>query len=141
MSRIEAADAVVRAVPVNFYNANAIFRRSIERLPRYVCWPWGYRRGPSPRSKTTDKVAVLVTSAAMPRFLIPIGTDAMRALKATARIIGAKPVAAYVSAFRGTSEAETFRPGWGESRADRVSWHAQRAPRIDFRPERCCWQL
>ena len=50
-------------------------------------------RGPAPRSKTPNKVAVLVTSAAMPGFLIPISTGALRALKITARILGAKPVA------------------------------------------------
>jgi putative NADPH-quinone reductase len=93
LSQIEAADAIVLAAPVNFFNVNAMFRRFMERLLGCVYWPWGSARGPSPRSKTRDKVAALVTSAAMPRFLIPIGTGAPRALKVTAKVLGAKPVA------------------------------------------------
>jgi NAD(P)H-dependent FMN reductase len=93
LSQIEAADAIVLAAPVNFYNVNAMFRRFMERLLGNVYWPWGSPRGPLPRSKPRNKIAALVTSAAMPGFLIPVSTGAPRALKVTAKILGAKPVA------------------------------------------------
>ncbi len=93
LSEIEAADALILAAPVNFYNVNALFRRFMERTLGYVYWPWGQQRGPVPRIKLPNKVAALVTSAAMPGLLIPLGTGAPRALKITAKILGAKPVA------------------------------------------------
>ena len=41
LEEIEAADAVVLASPVNYYNVTAIFRRFLERLLGYTYWPWG----------------------------------------------------------------------------------------------------
>ncbi len=91
--QIEAADAVVLAAPVNFFNVNAMFRRFMERLVGYAYWPWDKSRGPLVRSKARNKVAALVTSAAMPGFLIPIATGAPRALKVTAKALALKPLA------------------------------------------------
>jgi hypothetical protein len=70
LQEIEAADAVVLGSPVNYYNVTAIFRRFMER----------------PRK------AVLVASAGMPGFLIPIATGAPRALRLAAKMLGARPV-------------------------------------------------
>ena len=95
LSQIEAADAIVLAAPVNFFNVNAMFRRFMERLLGYVYWPWDKSRGPLTRSKAHNKIAALVTSAAMPGFLIPIATGAPRALKVTAKMLRAKPVATF----------------------------------------------
>jgi putative NADPH-quinone reductase len=93
LSQIEAADAIVLAAPVNFFNVNAMFRRFMERLVGYVYWPWDKPGGPLPRNKARNKIAALVTSTAMPGFLIPISTGAPRALRITAKVLGAKPVA------------------------------------------------
>jgi len=89
---IDQADAIVLGAPVNFFNVNALFRRFLERLVGYAYWPWGKAAGPAPRSKTRLKKAALVTSSAMPGFLIPLATGAPRALKLAAKTIGAKPV-------------------------------------------------
>jgi putative NADPH-quinone reductase len=91
LREIEAADAVVLASPVNYYNVTAIFRRFLERLLGYVYWPWG-QNGPALRNKRRPRKAVLVASTAMPGFLIPLATGAPRALRVAARMLGAEPV-------------------------------------------------
>jgi len=91
LKEIEAADAVVLASPVNYYNATAIFRRFLERLLGFVYWPWG-QNGPKLRSKAQPRKAVLVSAAGMPGFLIPMATGAARALRLAANVMGAKTV-------------------------------------------------
>jgi len=91
LTSIEAADAVVLGAPVNAFNATAIFRRFMERLVGYGYWPWG-QNAPKTRSNRRPRRAVLVASAAMPGFLIPLATGAPRALRTAATLLGAKPV-------------------------------------------------
>ena len=91
LAAIEAADGVVLASPVNYYNVTALFRRFLERLLGYIYWPWK-QKGPVLRSKRQPRKAVLVATAGMPGFLIPVATGAARALRLTARMLGAKPV-------------------------------------------------
>jgi multimeric flavodoxin WrbA len=91
LKEIDAADAVVLASPVNYYNVTAIFRRFLERLLGFAYWPWGQNR-PAMRNKLKPRKAVLVTAAAMPGFLIHLTTGAPRALRLAARMLGAKPV-------------------------------------------------
>ena len=92
LQEIESADGLVLSSPVNYFNVTALFRQFMERLLGYMYWPWGSRLGPVLRAKRTTKRSVLVTSAAMPAWLIPLTTSATRALKTTARMLGAKPV-------------------------------------------------
>jgi len=91
LNEIEAADAVVLGSPVNYYNVTAIYRRFLERLLGYAYWPWG-QNAPRPRTKERPRKAVLIASSAMPGFLIPVATGAARALRLTAKMLGAKPV-------------------------------------------------
>ena len=91
LEAIEGADAVVLASPVNYYNATALFRRFLERLLGFAFWPWG-QNGPALRSVMQPRKAVLVASAGMPGFLIPLATGAPRALRLAARMLGARPV-------------------------------------------------
>ena len=91
LKEIEAADSLVLASPVNYYNVTAIFRRFLERLLGFVYWPWG-QKGPALRTKATPRKAVLVATSAAPGFLIPWLTGASRALKVAAGVLGAKPV-------------------------------------------------
>jgi putative NADPH-quinone reductase len=92
LAKVEAADALVLASPVNFYNATALFRRFLERLLGFAYWPWGARRGPGLRDPRPARKAVLVASAAMPGPLLPLGTGAPKALKVAAAALGARPV-------------------------------------------------
>ncbi len=92
VAEIESADAVVFATPVNCGNATAIFRRFMERLIGCAYWPWG-QPAPKARSHVRTLKAALVASSAMPGFLIPVATGTRTALRTTAKILGAKPVA------------------------------------------------
>ncbi|WP_420237646.1 flavodoxin family protein [Telmatobacter bradus] len=91
LSAIEAADAVVLASPVNYWNVTAIFRRFMERLLGFAYWPWG-QMSPKLRVQRKPRKAVLIAAAGMPGFLIPVATGASRALKITAAMLGAAPV-------------------------------------------------
>jgi len=92
LTEIEAADAVVLASPVNCGNTTAVFRCFMERLMGTAYWPWG-QPSPKPRSKVRTLKAALVATSAMPGFLIPITTGTKTALRSTARVLGARPVA------------------------------------------------
>jgi multimeric flavodoxin WrbA len=92
MASIDAADVVVLGSPVNFGNVTAIFRRFMERLASTVYWPWG-QKIPSPRNKSHNKHAVLVTSSAAPALFARLFSGSLNALKTTANALGARPVA------------------------------------------------
>ncbi|MGA8108309.1 MAG: flavodoxin family protein [Acidobacteriaceae bacterium] len=108
LREVEGASAVVLGSPVNYYNVTAVFRRFMERLIGYTYWPWGEKLGPVMRVKTRTKKAVLVASSAMPGFLIPFATGAARALKLTAKMVGAKPVGRLWIGMRGAAEKEAL---------------------------------
>jgi multimeric flavodoxin WrbA len=91
LREIEAADSLVLASPVNYYNVTAIFRRFLERLVGYAYWPWG-KAVPKGRKTRAGKKAVLVASSAAPGIFIPIATGAAKALRLAAQMLGAKPV-------------------------------------------------
>jgi multimeric flavodoxin WrbA len=90
---IDAADAVVLAAPTNFFNANALTRRFIERLAPYAYWPRGVQAGPKYRVPKPDKIAVTITATACPAFLARILTPGTRrALKIAAKTVGARVI-------------------------------------------------
>jgi NAD(P)H-dependent FMN reductase len=91
LTQIAEADTLVLGAPVNCGNVTAIFRRFMERLVGYTYWPWN-TPAPSVRTKTPTRKVVLVTSSAMPGFFVPFATGAIRALKMTAKLLGARPV-------------------------------------------------
>jgi NAD(P)H-dependent FMN reductase len=91
LEEIEAADAIILASPVNYYNVTAIFRRFMERLIGAAYWPWG-SKAPALRTRQHPRKAVLIASSAMPGFLIPMATGAARALRITAAMLGARPI-------------------------------------------------
>lgn len=90
LDRVEAADAVVLAGPINFGTATAVMKRFIERLVVYGFWPWGNL---APKNRIADKTrrAVLVTSSACPAALGRIlMRDSFRVMKQAAETMGAK---------------------------------------------------
>lgn len=91
LQEIDAADAIVLGSPVNCWNLTALFRQFMERLVGYVYWPWG-ANGPVPRDKRLRLRVALVASSAAPGFCIPLVTGAARALRETAKLLGAKTV-------------------------------------------------
>jgi multimeric flavodoxin WrbA len=90
-----SSDAIVFGAPVNFFNVNALTRKFMERLVCFAYWPWD-RMGPQMRTKQVRNRAVLITSMAMPGLMGRIFTGSLRALKVTAKTLGAKPVASIV---------------------------------------------
>jgi multimeric flavodoxin WrbA len=100
LALLDGSDGLVLGAPVNFYSVNALIRRFMERLVCLAEWPWG-APAPKLRRKVGRRRAVLVTSTAMPGFLIPVATGALRALKATARTMGVRPVATVYTGFMG----------------------------------------
>jgi multimeric flavodoxin WrbA len=90
LKKIEAADGLVLASPVNFFGVTAVMQRFIERLVCYAFWPWG-KPGPVTRVKDRGIKAVLVTSSAMPAALGRIFTRSLGGLKRAAQTLGAKP--------------------------------------------------
>ncbi len=92
LDQLEAADGLILAAPVNFFNVTAITRRFLERLAVYAYWPWG-QLAPKFRIKTGKKKAVLVTSSAAPSLIGRLFfKGALKALKIAADAVGAKPV-------------------------------------------------
>jgi len=90
LKRIEEADGLILASPVNFFGVTALTQRFIERLVCYAFWPWG-KPGPALRLKDRGLKAVLVTSSAMPAALGRIFTRSLSGLKRAAQTLGAKP--------------------------------------------------
>jgi NAD(P)H-dependent FMN reductase len=89
LKKIEAADGLVLASPVNFFGVTAVTQRFMERLVCYAYWPWG-KPGPVTRVKDRGIKAVLVTSSAMPAALGRIFTRSLGGLKRAAQTLGAK---------------------------------------------------
>jgi NAD(P)H-dependent FMN reductase len=90
LKKIEAADGLVLASPVNFFGVTAVTQRFMERLVCYAYWPWG-KPAPVTRVKDRGIKAVLVTSSAMPAALGRIFTRSLGGLKRAAQTLGAKP--------------------------------------------------
>ncbi len=93
LEKIEAADGLVLASPVNFFGVTAVTQRFVERLVCYAFWPWG-KPGPALRRKDRGLKAVLVTSSAMPASLGRLFTRSLGGLKRAAQTLGAKPAGA-----------------------------------------------
>lgn len=89
LDQVDAADGLILAAPVNFFNVTAITRRFMERLICYGYWP-RTAMAPKLRIKKPLKKAVLITSTAMPSFMGRFFTGAMRALEQAAANMGAK---------------------------------------------------
>ncbi|MFZ0747074.1 MAG: flavodoxin family protein [Terracidiphilus sp.] len=120
LEEIEAADAVVLSSPVSCYNVTAIFRRFMERMLGVSYWPLG-QRAPSLRKIPLERKAVLVASSAIPRLLIPVLTGAPRALRMTAKMLGAKTVdTMWLGKVAGESQRE-LSPGT-LAQARRLGW-------------------
>jgi multimeric flavodoxin WrbA len=91
LDRIDAADAIVLASPINFFNVSALMRRFLERLVAYAYWPWG-SMAPKERIRNKTKKAVIVISSAAPSMLTRFFTGAPKALSTAASLLGANTV-------------------------------------------------
>jgi NAD(P)H-dependent FMN reductase len=109
LSEIDSADVLILGSPVNYWNVTAIFRRFMERLIGCAYWPWG-GAAPKLRNQSLMRKSVLVASASMPGFCIPLLTGAARALRITAKSLGSKPVANLWIGFTGKQPDQKLSP-------------------------------
>jgi len=91
LGKMEAADGLVLAAPVNVGNLNALTRRFMERCVGYGYWPWN-SPAPKMREGTRKRPSLLVSSSAAPAWMGRLFSGAHGALKQWAKLLGAKPV-------------------------------------------------
>jgi putative NADPH-quinone reductase len=92
LDKIDAADCIVLASPINWFNVTALTKRFIERLLPYGYWPWGSSI-PKNRVKTLTKKAVLITSSGCPEWLGRIiFRNTFFTLKSATKCVGAKVI-------------------------------------------------
>ena len=92
LDKLEAADAMVLASPINFGAETALMKRFIERLVVYGYWPWGTPQ-PKNRIKQKPRKAVLLVTSACPAFIaFFLMRGAFQAMQSAAAVLGAKVI-------------------------------------------------
>ena len=92
LDKIDSADYVVLASPVNFFTVTALMKRFVERLIVYGYWPWG-KKVPAMRIKHATKRAVVITSSACPTLVARLMMrNSVRVLNAAAACVGSRVV-------------------------------------------------
>jgi putative NADPH-quinone reductase len=98
LDRLDAADGLVLAAPVQFGTVTAVMKRFMERLICYAYWPWGQpapqlRRDLSQGKYRRRRPAVLITSSAAPSLLGRLlAGSPLKELQQAAEALGCKPV-------------------------------------------------
>jgi len=109
LEKLDAADAIVLASPINFGNVTALMKRFIERLVCYAYWPWDVAKPPRMRDKKTTKPAFLIVSSTCPAFIGRwLMVNPLKTLKAAAKCLGAKPAGSVYLGLCAVSEHETL---------------------------------
>lgn len=109
LDKLEAADGIVLASPINFGNVTAIMKRFIERLVCYGYWPWDVFKPPQMRIKKPTKPAVLITSSTCPAFIGRwLMSNPLKTMKAAAKCLRAKPVGTLYFGSVGVRKAQTL---------------------------------
>ena len=117
LAKADAADALLLAAPVNFFNVNALTRRFMERLTPGAYWPWG---APAPKMRCKPgRKAALITSSAMPALAGRLATGALRALKAAAEGLGIRPVGTLFIGLAAMEEKPVL-PAWDRRLAEKL---------------------
>lgn len=106
VEKIEAADAYILASPTNFYSVTALFKRFMERLLVYAYWPWGAHAPVFRKRGQPAKKALLVSSCAAPGWMGRLFFHSARALRLTAKTIGARPVGMLFAGLIGGTAAD-----------------------------------
>ena len=109
LARLEAADAIVLAAPVNFGDVNAVTRRLLERMVGYGYWPEG-QAAPKLRRRT-GQPALLVSSSAAPGWMTRLFARPLKTLRHMARTMGARPVGSLVLGLMGAGGRAPGRGG------------------------------
>ncbi|MCB1954711.1 MAG: flavodoxin family protein [Rhodocyclaceae bacterium] len=91
LARIDQADGVVLASPVNIGNVTAITRMFMERCAGAAYWPWGR---PAPRLRRTrpTRPVVLISASAAPAWMARLFMGAAGALRQWAAMLDLRPL-------------------------------------------------
>ncbi|MCB1927193.1 MAG: flavodoxin family protein [Rhodocyclaceae bacterium] len=91
LSRLDRADAMVLAAPVNLGNVTAVTRILMERCAGAAWWPWD---SPAPRLRRPKprRPAVLISSSAAPAWMARWFAGAASALDQLATMLGFRPL-------------------------------------------------
>ncbi len=122
LDRIDAADAIILAAPVNFSNTTAIMKRFIERLICYTYWPWG-KMIPVNRTKESGKKALLFTSSGAPAIINRIIMPApLKVLKIAADVMGARNKKTIYMGRAGEVKGQTLTASQLKDAASSAAW-------------------
>jgi multimeric flavodoxin WrbA len=116
LERVDAADGLVLASPVNFGGVTAVTKRFMERLICYSHWPWGQpapklRRDLGGGKQCRRRPAVLLTSSAAPSLMGRLFEHPLRELKQTAAVLGCAPVGKLWHGLAAQQPAQAIHPG------------------------------
>ncbi|QDV09921.1 NADPH-dependent FMN reductase [Planctomycetes bacterium Poly30] len=106
LAKLEDADGIVLAAPVNFGDVNALVRQLLERMVGYAYWP-ATARGPRLRSRKTTGRALLITSSAAPAIMTRTMARPFKTLRRMARLLGKRPCGTLVMGLQSPNEGPT----------------------------------
>ena len=106
LSRLDEADGIVLASPVNFGDVNALTRRLMERMLGYTHWPEG-ARAPRLRTRAGSGRALLITSSAAPATVTRMLSQPVKTLRRMARLLGKRPCGTIVRGRQSLHESPT----------------------------------
>jgi len=110
MDKIDRADSLVFASPMNCGTVTAVMKTFIERLVCYAYWPWG-ATAPKYRITDPDKRAVLISSSAMPAIMARLFTQIIKLLKETAKTVGVKDVKVIFAGLSAMEHTQKIKAG------------------------------
>ena len=109
LERIQQADALVLASPMNFWTVTAVTKRFIERLVCTAYWPWG-AAAPRARNAVKNKRGLVVASSAAPAPLARATTRMVGLMKNTLKLLGARTVGVLFMGLSARDRAQCLSP-------------------------------
>ncbi|HOO71410.1 MAG TPA: flavodoxin family protein [Spirochaetota bacterium] len=71
LDKLDSADAIILASPINMYSPTALMKRFMERLAPYAYWPWEVPY-PKTRKGIKQKKIIIITSSGAPGFIVKL---------------------------------------------------------------------
>lgn len=89
LEKIQTADILIMAAPINLGAVTAIMKRFVERFAVFAYWPWQGQIAPKPRKTPTNKKSLIITSSTMPGILLRLtAPNVLNVMKEAAKYIG-----------------------------------------------------
>ncbi|MCK5072488.1 MAG: flavodoxin family protein [Bacteriovoracaceae bacterium] len=108
LQKMDEADAMILASPMNIFTVTALMKKFIERLVPAIYWPWRKAYFPRLRIKRTGKRALVLTSSAMPQIMLwIIAPGILKIMRDAARFMGYGKIKKKVFGFVGQNGSFT----------------------------------